>query len=453
MSDDDPAEGTGDADADAEPTAEPGGADAGDSTGDEEAGLVPEVSVEDLEERLDGIEADLEAAETEGDLDDAAAALDDVESDLERADLPEPDGDEDDAEDPREELESRIEELRDELTEQRGPYASDAVDDVEEAQSTLRDTRWTASGEADLPAVVDAFLTDVGEALGTDLDRTGGDDPESLADALDSAVEAVGAADLDADEDAETIAELLEAADALTAGVEDAEEWDDLETNEQLQAQGFYDVLGHYKDYPPELAALKEHEQRGNVEMVLLALDSLQSEFMEENCLDALARMNDEGAFEAMHQRAGKRDRPSIRVLGKMAAEDAVETLVEYVDADSDPALQKVTFKALGEIGHSDAVQPLANKLAMDNDEVRPLAARALGLIGDTRAVEPLADAAAEDDDDTVRAAALWALRQVGTEAALEAAAEHADERSFIVQTEARKARDALDAEGAEAPA
>jgi len=455
MSDDDPAEEAGDADAD--PAEEPDeveeSADAAEADSEsEETGLVPEVSAEDLEARLDEVEADLEAAETEDDLDGVAAALDDAESDLERADLPEPDED-DEAADPREELESRIGELRDEVAEQRGPYAADVTDEIESGQSTLRDTRWTEAGEAELPGVVDAFLADVNDALDTDLDRTGEDDPDSLADALDAAVGAVEAADLDADDDADTIAALLEATDALAAGVEDAEEWDDLQTHEQLQAQGFYDVLGHYKDFPPELAALKEHEQRGNVEMVLLALDSLQSEFMEEHCLAALTRMNDGGAFEEMHQRAGKRDRPAIRALGKMGADEAVETLVEYVDTDSNPALQKVTFKALGEIGHPDAVQPLADKLAMDNDEVRPFAARALGLIGDTRAVEPLADVAEDDESDSVRAAALWALRQIGTEAALEAAAEYADERSFVVQSEARKARDALETEGAEATA
>ena len=430
MSDDDPAE------------------ESGDPEDAEETELVPEVSAEDLDARLDETAEALDGAETEADLDDVEADLDDIEADLERADLPEPDEDDDEAEDPREELESRLADQRDDLADQRGPYASDVIDDVESARATIADTRWTESGEAELPGVVDEFFDAVNEALDTDLDRAGDDDPESVADALDTAVAAVEDADLGADEDAETIAALLEATDALEAGVDEAEEWDDLETHEQLQAQGFYDVLGHYKDFPPELSALKEHEQRGNVEMVLLALDSLQSEFMEEHCLDALTRMNDDGAFEAMHERAQKRDKPAIRALGKMAAEDAVETLVEYVDADSDPTLQKVTFKALGEIGHEDAVQPLANKLAMDNDEVRPYAARALGLVGDARAVDPLADAAADDDSDNVRAAALWALRQIGTEAALEAAAEFDDDRAFIVQTEAEKARDALGAAG-----
>jgi HEAT repeat protein len=167
---------------------------------------------------------------------------------------------------------------------------------------------------------------------------------------------------------------------------------------------------------------------------------------MERHCMETLIRMGDSEAFEEMHALAQRRDKRAIEALGKMGdgASGAVETLVEYVDADSDPGLQKVTLKALGEIGDDEAVQPIANKLVMDNDNVRPQVARALGLLGDARAVEPLADALSDDDSDAVRAAAAWALRQIGTEAALEAAAEHAGDRSFLVQSEAEAARDAL---------
>jgi HEAT repeat protein len=61
-------------------------------------------------------------------------------------------------------------------------------------------------------------------------------------------------------------------------------------------------------------------------------------------------------------------------------------------------------------------------------------------MIGDTRAIEPLGDVLAEDEDDTVRASAAWALNQIGTGRALEAAAAYADDRSYIVQVEAEKA-------------
>jgi hypothetical protein len=413
-------------------------ADTADEGADADAERETEVTVEDLEARLDEAEGELEAAETEADLDAVDETLDMVETDLDAVDRPDEDGE--DADDPAAEAEERLVDLRDTVEAERGPYAEDVVEAAEAAAETVSETRWTETGEDEATAAVAAFRESVGQTLdtGIDLDE---DDHAAVLSALAAAVEEAG---LDPDEDAETVAALVEAADDLAAALEAAEEWDDLETREQLEAQGFYDVLGHYKDFPPEWSALKEHEQRGNVEMVLLALDSLGSDFMERHALETITRMNDEGAFEQMHARAGKRDKPGIKAIGKMGADEAVETLVEYVDADSDPALQKVTFRALGEIGDNRATQPLANKLAMENDVVRSHAARALGMVGDTRAVRPLATTLADDEVEAVRAAAAWALRQIGTRRALERAAEYADDRSYLVAHEAQQARDAL---------
>jgi hypothetical protein len=414
-----------------------------------------------LNDRLDGVETDLDAAETEADLDDVEAGLDAVAADLEDTDLPVPD--DEDEEDPRESLESRVSDLREDLEAERGPYAEDVTDAIESAQSTLTGTRWTEQGTSEVADAVAAFADEVDEVLGSEIADdvdAGGDapaDPEALAETLDAAVAAVVDAELDPDDDAETIAALLEATDGFEAGLDDAQEWDDLEVNEQLMAEGFYDVLGHYKDYPPELSALKEWEKRGRVDMILLAKDSLQSEFMQGHCMDALIRMANPDAFEEMHQLAQRRNKKAIKALGRMGAgaEGAVETLIEYVDADSDPGLQKVTFRALGEIGSTEATQALANKLEMDNDNVRPYAARALGLIGDTRAIDPLVETLDSDSAETVRAASAWALRQIGTQGALEAAAAYTDERSYLVQHEADLAAEALN-DGdtdAEAPA
>ena len=419
-----------------------------------------------LNDRLDGVEADLDAAETEADLDGVETDLDRVAADLDDADLPVPD--DEDEEDPSEALESRVSDLRDDLEAQRGPYAEDVIDAIESASATLTGTRWTEQGGLEVADAVAAFADEVGEVLGTDIvtdadgDTDADDDDtdapldtEALAETLDDAVAAVEDADLDPDDDAEAISSLLEATEGLDAGLEDAQEWDDLEVNEQLMAEGFYDVLGHYKDFPPELSALKEWEKRGRVDMVLLAKDSLQSEFMQGHCMDALIRMANPDAFEEMHQLAQRRNKKAIEALGRMGAgaDEAVETLIEYVDADSDPQLQKVTFRALGEIGSKDATQALANKLEMDNDNVRPYAARALGLIGDTRAIDPLAETLDSDGVETVRAAAAWALRQIGTRDALEAAAAYTDERSYLVQHEADLAADALDDGDADAEA
>jgi hypothetical protein len=417
----------------------------------EEDAVVEEITVESLEESLDAAAEELEAAETESDLDAVEETLDGIAADLEAADLPEPDEDDEDAEDPRADLESRLEELRSTLEEERGPYGEDVVAAIDEAKSTIEDTRWTEQGESEVADAVASFAERVEETLDGDF-APDGDDQESLLAALDSVADAVTEAEFDADGDAEEIAALLEATDALAAGLEEAQEWDDLMVHEQLRAQGFYDPLGHYKDFPPEWSALKEWEKRGNAEMILLALNTFDSGFMEEHCMEALTRMGDPAAFDEMHGRAQKRGKPAIKALGKMGsdAEGAVETLVEYVDADSDPQLQKVTFKALGEIGSEEATQPLADKLVMENDNVRPHAARALGLIGDTRAVKPLTETLDGDESDDVRAAAAWALRQIGTESALEAAAEHTDDRAFIVQNEADLAAAALDASDAD---
>ena len=427
--------------------------------------LPDEATEESLTEYLAEIEAVLEDAETEPALDDVDALLDDAADAVANADLPEPDEDDEDADDPRDELETAIESIRTDVEAVRGPYAADVVASIDTAVETLTDTEWTAAGRTDAATAVETFLADATTALDTDLaDTTTATDAVATADsadadpaeaidalttALDTAAEAVTDAGLDPDDDAATIAALVDAAADLETALDDAEEWDDLETHEQLRAQGYYDVLGHYKDFPVEWAALKEHETRGNVDMILLALDALGSEFMEDHCLESLERMGKRGktpeSVDELLGRAGKRDETAIRILGKMAATEAVETLVEYVDEDSNPQLQKATFRALGEIGSTDAVAPLAAKLTMDDDHVRPYAARALGMIGDTRAVAPLAETLATDPDDDVRAAAGWALRQIGTRDALEAVAEYADEHSFVVQTEAEKAQATLD--------
>jgi PBS lyase HEAT-like repeat. len=453
--DDDPADASGEADA-ADDAEEAGGA--GESTDAAAAPTLPdEATEESLNEYLDEIAERLDDAETEADLDDIDALLDDAEDGLDEADLPEPDEDDEDADDPRGDLEDRIAELRDGVEEARGPYAEDVIDAIEAAASTLEDTEWTADGRDDAADAVDAFVEEASESVAVDAFPEH-DDLDELIAALDAVAEAVADADLDPDADAETIAALIDATDGLEAGLDDAEEWDDLETHEQLRAQGYYDVLGHYKDFPVEWSALKEHEARGNVDMILLALNSLESDFMERHCLEAFERMGKRGKTEASLEellgRAEKRDQFAIRILGKMAAEEAIETLVEFVSEDSNPQLQKIVFKALGEIGAAEAVQPLADQLDPEGDTedlVRPHAARALGLIGDTRAIDPLADALAEGDSDDVRAAAGWALRQIGTREAIETVAEYADEHSFIVSTEAEKAEQSLDAASATA--
>ncbi len=415
-----------------------------------EAGIT--LSVDELEAQLDDIGETIEAANTEADLDHAQSTLETVETGVETlaaADASDSeDADDEDDESPVESLQTVVEETRETLSEARGPYDTDVIEQIETVSETIDDTRWTANGISSLADAVDTFGTVLQEEVGATLEIEDTVSEELIA-GLESAIEAVTDAELDPDDDADAVKTLLDAAEALATAAEDAEDWSDLETNEQLRAEGFYDVLGHYKDFPPEWAALKRHEREDNPEMVLLALDALGSEFMERHCLETFSRMGKRAAtddvIEELLARAQKRDESAIEALGKMRATEAIDPLVEFVDEDSNPQLQKVTFRSLGEIGASEAVGPLAQKLVMDNQHVRPIAARALGMIGDTRAIAPLAETLAGDDSQDVRSATAWALRQIGTREALEAAAEHIDAEAFAVRHEARLAADALD--------
>jgi len=403
---------------------------------DAEEAETTELSTDTLDARLDDAAEALEAAETEADLDDVEDSLDAIESDIEAADLPE--ADDEDEDDPETELSERLSELRDDLDQQRGPYAEDVVAALEDARGTIEDTRWTEDGFDDVLAAVRTFTDEavIGEFSVAE------DTEEAVLATVDEVAEAVADASLDPDEDAETIGALVEASDDLAAAIEDAEEWEDLSVRQMLDFHGFYDVLDHRKDYPPEWHALKLFERDGDTEKILVALDLLESDFMERHCMEAFERMGPEAeeAVDEMLSRAERRNKQAISILGKIGSEEATDTLVEFVDADSDPQLQKVTFRALGEIGATEAVQPLANRLVADNEDTRSRAARALGLIGDTRAVAPLSDVLADDDSDTVRASAAWALRQIGTEAALDEVANYADDRAYLVQAEAEKA-------------
>jgi ElaB/YqjD/DUF883 family membrane-anchored ribosome-binding protein len=415
----------------------------GDDAEDADDAQAADGPVAGFEARLDDAAADLEAAETEADLDAVEAELDDVESDLAAADLPEPDEDEEDAEDPRADVESRLSDLRDDLEAQRGPYVEDVAAIVEDAEGTVADSEWTESGEADAVAAVDVFL-DVASDYVT-VAVSAGNDADDAATALDAVAGTIADSGLDPDDDSEEIAGLLEAAETLEDDLEAAETWDDLTVQEQLAAQGFYDVLNaeNRKDYPPEWNAIKLYANQGEVEPILLALDKLgDSDFFEEYVFTQLLHLGRDAqpAFEEMHQRAQKRNKEPIEILGKMGDPRAAETLHDFIDGDGDPSLQKIVLRALGEIGSDESTQTVANRLAADDPEIRSMAARALGLLGDTRAVQPLSDVLDDDDEDTVRASAAWALRQIGTERALDVASEYTDDRAYLVQAEAEKA-------------
>ena len=402
----------------------------------------------EFEDRLDEAAELVEAAETEDDLDEADETLDAIESDLEAATLPTPEPEVDEDEDPEDveppdpkaDFEDRISDLRSDVDDQRGPYIEDVADEIGSESTTISTSEWTEEGEEEVAEAVSDFLAAVNDTLGESFAVTA-DDPAGIAEELDAIADEIGEMALDADDDADTIATLLEQTDSLSSDIEAATLWSDLEVREQLRRQGFYDVLDPNvsKDFPPELSAINVYEDQGEVEPLLTALDSFGSDFMEENVLDALEHLAPKEAYEPVQALAQRRNKQAVRILGRIGDDRACDTLEDFLGG-GDVELEKITLRALGMIGAGRSTDPVAQRLLADNREIRSSAARALGLIGDTRAIEPLGDVLADDDADEVRASAAWALNQIGTERALSVAAEYANDRSYLVQAEAEKA-------------
>jgi hypothetical protein len=426
-----------------------------DETDDENAGGADEQPEPDDPEpfatRLDDAAAAVENADTERALDTVEETLDGIETDLEDAvfavEIEDEDEDEEDDEEeeenPRDDLENRLSDLRDEVEEKRGPYLEDVTDDLEDAISTIESSEWAEEGETELYEAAESYAESVGNTIGESFAVTEGSPDEVAAD-LETIRETISETDLHPDDDADAIDELLIAGDNLSDGVDDATLWSDLEVREQLTREGFYEVLTpeNRKDFPPEWAAIKQYEQRGEAEPILSAMDKLDSDFMEENVLDALEHIAPEAAFEQVHALAQRRNKQPVRILGRIGDERACDTLHDFLGG-GDVELEQTSLRALGAIGSGESTEPVAQRLAAEDPSIRSAAARALGLIGDTRAIEPLGDVLAEDDEDAVRASAAWALNQIGTERALAAAAEYADDSSYVVQFEAERAKSA----------
>ncbi|MFW6384649.1 MAG: HEAT repeat domain-containing protein [Halodesulfurarchaeum sp.] len=406
-------------------------------------------TVAEFKNRLEAATSALEDAETEADLDDVEATLEDIETDLEDAEIPviEPEDEDEEPEDPKDDLEDELSSLRDGVEDQRGPYGEDVVSRIEDVMSTISDTRWAQEGEDELVPGVDSFLASAESILDEEFGR-GVPDTGELLVMLEEVAEAVESADLDADDDADTIDSLLDAIDDLENDVEGATAWSDLEVREQLRREGFYEPLegAKHKDFPPEWSALKTWEKRNDVDMVLLLLEKMgDSEFMARHCIDALKRMGESEGLQPLLQHAKRRNHDAVEAIGKIGDEQGIGALEGHAESEGDPELQTKALAALGAIGSEDVTETVAQQLAAESEQSRSQAARSLGMIGDARAVAPLSDVLADAEErQVVRASAAWALCEIATEAALEAAAEYVDDRSYLVEKEAEKAERAL---------
>ncbi|MFB6085531.1 MAG: HEAT repeat domain-containing protein [Halodesulfurarchaeum sp.] len=420
------------------------------SDGDEEpAESSVDPIVEEFETRLESASDAVEAAETEADLDEVEATLDDIATDLEDADIPvpEPEAEDEEPEDPRDALEDELSSLEEAVEEKRGPYGENVIDAIEDVRDTITNTRWAEEGENELVPGAQEFI-DTTEGI---LDADFGEavpDPEELGVILETVAESVDRAALDADEDRETIADLLEATDALSDSVDAATAWTDLAIRERLDREGFYEPIegSKHKDFPPEWAALKTWEKRGNVDMVVLLLELMgDTDYITRHCIEALEYMGDEAGVEALSNLAKRRNLNAVDAIGKIGAEAGIDAVEGHAESGNTVELQARSLTALGAIGSESTTEMVANQLRADSERVQIAASRALGMIGDTRAVDPLAGLLGETSADaSVRASAAWALGEIGTEAALETAAEYAADDAYLVEQEAARAAEAL---------
>ncbi len=98
--------------------------------------------------------------------------------------------------------------------------------------------------------------------------------------------------------------------------------------------------------------------------------------------------------------------------LGRLGDTRAVVP-VAAVLKDNHPIAKRAAVKALGQLADARAAEPLIAALKESNPQVRSGAAEALGRLGDVQAVEPLIEAF-NDSDKSVRRAAAEALERLG---------------------------------------
>jgi HEAT repeat protein len=138
----------------------------------------------------------------------------------------------------------------------------------------------------------------------------------------------------------------------------------------------------------------------------------------------ALGMMGAETAVEPLRamllEGEGQEVTVAAEALGQIGTPAAVEALLVPLGDLSMTPRRHAALGALETLGQP-AVGPLVERLDGDSSHIRRNAAEALGWVGDSSAVEPLAYALKRDRDAEVRTRSAWALGQIGDPAAHDA--------------------------------
>lgn len=111
----------------------------------------------------------------------------------------------------------------------------------------------------------------------------------------------------------------------------------------------------------------------------------------------ALGRLDDKDAvqlvLEALHDESWDVRKSAVGALTTLLKQDAVPHLISILENDKKSTVRQEAATALGELGDSEAVEPLLKTLKNDTEVVSPYAASALGKLRDERAIDSLIDA------------------------------------------------------------
>jgi len=144
---------------------------------------------------------------------------------------------------------------------------------------------------------------------------------------------------------------------------------------------------------------------------------------------DQLARLHDTDAYE--------RQRAAI-ALGNLGNTEAVEPLMNALK-DEDDFVRNFASKSLGDLGDSRAVDALIQAMNDENLLVRRSAVIALGNLGSSKAVDPLIKTS-KNGDDIVRRAAIEALGNLGDARGIETLIEALRDEDIYVRNGAAEA-------------
>lgn len=168
--------------------------------------------------------------------------------------------------------------------------------------------------------------------------------------------------------------------------------------------------------------AMSDNVEKDRVEAIVRrALESTEQDELQKvvSWLGQNHSINVRAALRSSFSEALYDKNPSVRIkavwlLGKAEASWALSLLYSALN-DPSPDVSKITVKAIGKIGHPDAVDPLGNTLLyyQRDPSVREAAAEVLGSLRDGRAVSYLGKACLQDSDMSVRKAAIKALGQI----------------------------------------